>query len=45
MRIFKLYVFFFVVAHWVGCFWVLIEDDASFDEKYSLGEQYAHSLL
>ena len=45
MRIFKLYVFFFVVAHWVGCFWVLIEDDSEFDEKYSLGEQYAHSLL
>ncbi len=40
-----MYVFFFVVAHWVGCFWVLIEDDEEFSEKYTLGEQYAHSLL
>ena len=24
IRILKLYVFFFIVAHWVGCFWIIV---------------------
>ena len=44
MRILKLYVFFFVVAHWVGCFWVIVEDAPEYQE-WSFGKLYAYCLL
>ena len=43
IRILRLYLLLFLIAHWIGSFWVLIAQDEKY-EKLALGEKYLEAV-